>query len=307
MFYIRIARLVPDLARINAVYTRRHGYSIHGLYVTESLEDALSRPHDAVIVASGREGYTGMMRSLAERGETILTETTFSLLSDSEIEEVEDIEGYTLEQYRNLPLFASVMEASKMIGDVSQLRLSALHNHHAATLIRAILGEEGMPGSVIAKDYDSRIARTGSRSGRVRSGEMESYVRKLRILEYPSGKLFIDDFSSNLYHSALIRPEIEVRGDRGIVNQEGVRYVNDEGYAISMPFVFHRDSEFYSGSSALSHVTLGSSVVFSNPFYPAPLSDDEIAIALCLSAFDQGHPEYTIRDGILDTRIGRLL
>ena len=298
MFYVRIATHLTSLLRINAIYTRRKDFSLPGFYVTDNAEDALSKPHDAVIVASGRIGFLETMKYLEKRGETILTETSFLTLTDEELKEVEDIKGYTLEQYPHFPLFSAVIKATERIGKVDQLKLSSLHNHHASAILRAILKENSIPKDISAVDFPSSTIKTAGR---------EEYIRKIRIIRYPSNKLFIHDFSTNTYHSTLIKDEIEVRGERGIDNEKGVRYVREDGETIVMPFVFHRDTEFFASNMTLSHITLGSEVVFSNPFYPAPLSDDEIAVALLLQAFDKGCLEYSIQDGVLDARIGRLL
>ena len=307
MFYVRIATHLTSLLRINAIYTRRKDFSLPGFYVTDNAEDALSKPHDAVIVASGRIGFLETMKYLGKRGETILTETSFLTLTEEELKEVEDIKGYTLEQYPHFPLFSAVIKATERIGKVDQLKLSSLHNHHASAILRAILKENSIPKDISAVDFPSSTIKTAGRGGRIKNGEREEYIRKIRIIRYPSNKLFIHDFSTNTYHSTLIRDKIEVRGERGIVDENGVRYVGKDGETIVMPFVFHRDTEFFASTMTLSHITLGSEVVFSNPFYPSPLSDDEIAVALLLQAFDKGCLEYSIQDGVLDVRIGRLL
>ena len=74
-----------------------------------------------------------------------------------------------------------------------------------------------------------------------------------------------------------------------------------------MPFIFHRDVSVGNGSLALTHVTLGERTLFVNPYYPADLNDDEIAIAEILRRMDSGEDCPTILSGIEDARTGRLL
>ena len=57
----------------------------------------------------------------------------------------------------------------------------------------------------------------------------------------------------------------------------------------------------------LSHATLGERTVFTNPFYPLNLNDDEIGIALLLKSIEEGGCYPSIREGIEDARLGRLL
>lgn len=98
-----------------------------------------------------------------------------------------------------------------------------------------------------------------------------------------------------------------MRGRHGIITQEGVSLVNGTQWPCHIPFVFHRDSVTGNGSLTLSHVTLGDRTVFENPFYPANLNDDEIAISIILQAMASGAACPSVRDGVLDARLGRLL
>ena len=183
MFYVRIATHLTSLLRINAIYTRRKDFSLPGFYVTDNAEDALSKPHDAVIVASGRIGFLETMKYLEKRGETILTETSFLTLTDEELKEVEDIKGYTLEQYPHFPLFSAVIKATERIGKVDQLKLSSLHNHHASAILRAILKENSIPKDISAVDFPSSTIKTAGREGRTKNREREEYIRKIRIIK----------------------------------------------------------------------------------------------------------------------------
>ena len=163
-----------------------------------------------------------------------------------------------------------------------------------------------MPESLGSVDYPSHMLKTGERKGMVRTGEMEDYKRALRLLRFSKG-LFINDFSSNQYHSYFYGKTIEIRGERGIITERGVSTVDDKGYPVFMPFVFHRDVSVGNGPMTLTHVTLGAKTIFENPFYPMNLSDDEIGIAILLDHVVKGSGYPTMRDGILDARLGKML
>ena len=119
--------------------------------------------------------------------------------------------------------------------------------------------------------------------------------------------LFIHDFSSNQYHSYLYGKHFEVRSRRCVITEKGVSGIDREGYPYSMPFIFHRDSSIGSGSLALSHVTLGERTVFVNPYYPLAMNDDEIAMAMMLEQYGEGHNPYPFCEGVMDARLGKLL
>ncbi len=278
-----------------------------GLNAVTDSSAALSVPHDIVIVASGKDGFFPLMKMLEARKEFVLAETTFSTLGDEELDELSGMKGAVAEQYRYTPLFASMLAALDRIGEVDQLYLSGLHNHHAAAVARDVLGFSGCsPDEVISYDFPSSIIRTGSNYGMVVNGEREDYKRKLRILRFGK-KLFINDFSSNQYVSYFYGRRFEVRGEKGIINDREARYAGCEGYPVIMPFGFHRDWTTGNGSLTLSHVTLGDRTIFVNHFYPASLNDDEIAIAEIIRRIDKGEEYPSILSGIEDARVGRLL
>ena len=311
-FFLRIARLCPSIINVVSVYSRspERAKEIEalGFRATADRDKALEAGHDAVIVASGKKGFADTLRFLRDNGERIISETTFLSLSDEELDEMSLIEGgMVLEQYAFTPLFASVIAALPLLGNVDQMYLSGLHNHHAAAIARRVLpiGYD-LPERIESMDFPSSMLRTGSRNGLERSGMEEEYTRSVRLMRFPSS-LLITDFSSNQYHSYLYGKRFEVRGDRGVMNESGVRIVGADGYPVSLPFVFHRDASVGNGSLTLSHVTLGERTLFVNPYYPLNLNDDEIAIARMLELYGKGEDPYPFREGVADARLGRLL
>ncbi len=310
-FYMRIAAAFPEEFRIVSVYTRRSDemerLNSLGFRATLSLDEALSYAHDGVIVSSGRDGFLPLLENLAGRGEGILSETTFLSLGESELDRAEKIRGYAMEQYWHTPLYSSIRQALPKIGKVWSVYLSALHNHHAASILRGIF-----PGKEIREvkrvlDSSFPSLKTGARPGLVRTGETEDYSRKITVVEFRTGEVFINDFSSTQYHSYIIPSRIEIRGERGVITEKGITYIGKEGYPVREDFVFHRDSAKINHTTTLTHVTLGGDVVFTNGFYPSSLDDDEIAIAAMLREFAAGLSGYSISDAVEDARLGKLL
>lgn len=310
-FYMRIAEASPEF-KLNAIYTRseerRKEIEKRGFKAFTSIEETLIEDHDVAVIASGNEGLIPLLNNLNERGDTIACETSFLKLNDRELDHVSSsIKGYALEQYWHTPLFASIKEALPFIGDIESVFLSALHNHHAASIARYIFKDEVIKNVRTLSETNAKCNKTGSRAGRETDNEMQEYKRRITQIEYESGKIFINDFSSNQYHSAIIPSRIEIRGEKGVITESGLSYVKDNGYVATLPFVFHRGSDKINEPMTLSHVTLGDRTAFINPFYPALLNDDEIAIAAMLKEIkDQGNT-YSIKDAIDDARLGKLL
>lgn len=308
-FYLRIASQLKDEFEIVSIYTHheeRRDYLLSlGYSATTSLSTALSFPHDGVIVAGGKEGFLPLLKELSSLNETILSETTFLSLSENELEEASHIPGFTLEQYWHTPLYASIRKALPLIGRVNFVYLSALHNHHAASIMRGIFPDKEIKEIKRLFELSYPSIRTGSRSGMERDGEMEEVKRKVTSVTFSGGEVFITDFSSSQYHSYIIPSRIEIRGERGYITESGVVYSGEDGYPIRSPFVFYREEGKINHTPTLSHVTLGDKVIYKNPFYNAPFSDDEIAISSVLREFGNGTLSYTIKDGAKDAEIGR--
>ena len=309
-FYMRIASAFPGEFQIASVYTRRHDEMERllslGYFATNSLDEALSHAHDGVIVSSGREGFLPLLENLSVRGERILSETSFLSLGESELGRAEKIEGSAMEQYWHTPLYSSIRHALPKIGKVGSVYLSALHNHHAASILRGIFPSLEIKEVRRVLDSSFSSLKTGARPGLVRTGETEDYRRKITVVEFRSGEVFINDFSSTQYHSYIIPSRIEIRGERGVITEKGITYIGKDGYPVTEDFVFHRDSSKINHTTTLTHVTLGSDVVFTNGFYPSSLDDDEIAIATMLREFSEGKPGYSISEAVADARLGKL-
>lgn len=307
-FFLRIAGFLPEKYGISCIYTRhderKREFENRGYRVSTSIEDALKAPHAGVIVAGGREGFLPLLEFLSQRGETILSETTFLSLSEEERNRAALIPGYALEQYWHTPLYASIFKAKERIGEIGSVYLSGLHNHHAASIMRRLFPGEEILSINRLLDGGGRCIKTGSRLGMERNLKMEEYSRKITSVMFRSGKFFITDFSSNQYHSYIIPSRIEIRGERGVLTERGVTSLSPDGYPVNEDFHFYREETRINHTPTLSHVTLGGEVVYRNPYYPKGMSDDEIAIAEMLDEFSKGELDYSISSAVLDAEIG---
>ena len=166
--------------------------------------------------------------------------------------------------------------------------------------------EDEEPEEVLFFDHPSVILQTGARDTMIINGSKEHYERKLRILKFKSS-IFINDFSSNQYHNYLLEKKLEIRGELGVVTLDGLKRVNAEGYPFFIPFLVHRDTSTWNSNMTISHITLGSDNIYTNPFYPLNLNDDEIGIATIIKNIEEGKEYRKIKDGIADAVLGKLL
>ena len=310
-FYHRVAKELPNLLKISAVVThtkeRASDLKAHGLNAYSSLADALKEEHDYVIIATRSTFYSDMIESY-ERGERIIAETAFLPLNQYEREALRKIEGFTAEQYPYTPTYASLISASKQIGEIDQVMLSSLHNHHAISILRELITLDDIKAEEIEfLNFKSKVVKTGSRSGIELNNEEEEYERKIRLLRF-NRALYIHDFSSNNYHNALLERKAEIRGSKGTLNMDYLLTTDEEGYVVKLPFTRHYDNlNKTSGSPVLSHISLGKDTIYKNPFYPALLNEDEIAIATIIRKIEKRDRVKTISEGIDDAILGAML
>lgn len=110
------------------------------------------------------------------------------------------------------------------------------------------------------------------------------------------GKLGLYDFTSDQYFSWIRSLRMLVRGERGEITDTSVRYLEDYRTPCEYELLRHNAGEngnlegYY-----LKGITAGGAWVYRNPFAPGRISDDEIAIAVCLEkmhAYARGGPSF---------------
>ncbi|GCE22385.1 hypothetical protein [Dictyobacter kobayashii] len=118
-------------------------------------------------------------------------------------------------------------------------------------------------------------------------------------------QLGIYDFCDEQYFSWIRSPRLLIRGERGEINNNEVRYLQDVQTPIS--FTLQRQNAGENGNLEgyyLKGILAGSEWIYQNPFKPARLTDDEIAIATCLEKMavyiDEGVEFYGLAEASQD-------
>lgn len=122
-------------------------------------------------------------------------------------------------------------------------------------------------------------------------------------------RLGVYDFTEDQYFSWIRSRRVLVRGDRGEITDLSVRSLLDHQTVVGGELV--RQDAGHDGNLEGFHlkgITLGDEWVYRNPFVPARLSDDEIAVATCLSRMGEwlaGGPDVcSLADAAQDHYLG---
>lgn len=322
-FYFRIVEALKDQFEISAAVLRTkeraEEVSIkYGVFATSNLEEALKTNPDFVVLCIPRNITKEYLVKLMKKDIPILCETPPAKNID-ELNEVWEVkEKYhgrvqVVEQYFLQPLYAAWLNVIKkgVIGEVSNITLSAMHGYHGVSIIRKMLNIKYENCKVYGKKYEFNVTKTNDRSGLDRSGNIIKDNRILVTLEFENGKIGFYDFSEEQYFSLIRTRRLNIQGERGEINDLTVGYLNYNNIGVKEELK-RLDYGVYNISN-WSHqgIMLGSEFVYENPFQFARLNDDEIAIADCLNRMkhfvDTGEEFYPLKEALQDTYISFLM
>ena len=323
-YFLRIARALPERFRVSGMVVRDadRGRAMErewGVETFRTLDDLLGgeRP-DFVVVSVSARACADYLRALAGRGIPTLAETPPASDLEGLVSLHEDLTRrgarvQVAEQYQFHPLnearLALVHEGR--LGPVSQATVSFSHLYHAVSLLRRLLGIGFENVEIRARRFESDWVAGPTRGGPPTEDTVVRSQRDLAWLDF-EGKLGIYDFTQNQHRSWIRSNHVSVRGVRGEIFDDRVR-IQDTScipHDFRLARVNRGEAENQEGYF-LQGITAGERWVYVNPFAPARLYDDEIAIASCLAKMakyaDGGPSFYGLPDASQDHYLGMMI
>ncbi len=293
-FFLRIAKEMPEQFEAVILMTRSEekgaAYTAEwGIPATTKAEDVLVLKPDYVILSISHFAFEEYIKIFGDAGMPILCETPPASNRDAlyriwDYVQANNVKIQIAEQYEYWPLYATINKIVEkgMLGEVSNMRLAALHGYHGVAVLRRVLGE-GMRGLTVKGDrYTFPVLETDSRQGIVNGGDMTEAVRDVLTLQWEDGKVGFFDFAGKNYHSAIRTRSLNVQGTRGEIDNFDVRYVNEDGYAVTATMVRNDRGVHKNNGLSHQHMSLNGEVLYENPFMYKRFNDDEIAMAACM-------------------------
>jgi len=321
MFYVRAAKKLPELFELTGVLCRTKEKAEafereHGVKAFDSLDALLDTKPSFVVSCVNKPGMADMVMQLLRRGMPALSETPLAIEMDKlkALRAVQQKTGTPLamaEQYFLYPSHAARLAVVKsdLLGDVTSCALSAMHDYHGISMLRAYLGEEAGPVTMRARKVASPIVVTGGRGGYVTDGEMGDEYRILAQIDFGGGRLGLYDFSGTQYHSAIRSNHLRILGTRGEIFDDEVRFLREGNRPAFARFVKHRDAI----TGTIRAIDFDGARVFENPFRcDVPMDEDEIAVCCVMQRFAKAlaggekHYPYALRDSFMAIEMGRL-
>ena len=317
-FYLRVAAALPERFEVSGLFSRdvarrTAARDAFGVQTPETLDDLLATGPEFVVVSTPRSVTAGLLHELASRGVPALAETP-PAPDDAGLRGLAPLATggriQVAEQYQFQPLHAARLELvrSGRLGPVSQARVSVAHGYHGVDLIRRFLGLDREPLTITAHRFVSPIVAGPDRAGPPAEERIVESDQVIAFLD-AGDRLGIYDFSEDQYFSWIRAPRVLIRGERGELDDRTVRTLLDHRTPAIAELVRH-DTGHDGNLEGYHHtgITLGDTWLYRNPFAPARLADDEIAVATCLARMGEwleGGPDVcSLADAAQDHHIG---
>lgn len=298
LFYVRIARALPDMFELTALLCRGQEKADriqkeYGIHTTTSEDEVIVSKPDFVVSAVNKSSMSDVVRYWAAKGIPVLSETPAGLDIDTLKAIRQDVENgariQVAEQYFLYPSIKAVIDECKSgtIGEPVSLTISAMHDYHAASVIRRMLDTGLEDVTVTGKTFSMKVTDTRTRYEVLTEGRVVEKEEKHLIMEYADGKTAFYDFMSDQYRSPIRNRYINLRGTRGEIINDTVYYLDKDNLAACKK------------------------LDITNPYGYAGLSEDEAAITGILLGMkeyvDKGKEVYPMNEALYDAYMGILM
>ena len=321
-YFLRLAQAVPERLRATGVVTRSAARAAEistgsGVPAFTSIAELLrhERP-EYVIMTVPRQVATVALDELVAAGVPVLTETP----------PADDVPGLrevwrkfggsglvqVAEQYPRLPaqLALQAVLTDGVIGKATSVQLSLTHLHHAAAVIRRLLGVGSEPARIDARQFVAPLHDPLTRAGWTPDPiEDRPATTTLATIDF-DGRMGLYDFTDNQSRNPLRTHRITIRGTRGEIVDDRVVRLAEARTVVRSTLARERSGlETVLTGVDLRHITFDGTVLYRNPFAGTGLADEEVAVADLAEAMGawvrgSGPPPYPLADGCQDHLIG---
>jgi predicted dehydrogenase len=316
--FFRIAAARPDRFVIPGVLVRRDAEvdrlaSEHGLVAVTDLARIDDLEPDFVVVATSAASNADVCEQLTRRGHAVLLETPAGV-DDAQFDRLGALAAsgarvQVAEQYQFQPLLAARLAIirSGRLGPITSARISVAHEYHGVALLRAALGVGIGAFSAKGHVHHSSIRRGPDRAGPPTVDELVPSTEVIATIDF-DGRLGVYDWTDDQYFSWIRSLRFVVRGERGEIDGNTVRFLDDSGDPIEQSLQ-RWDTGLTGNLEPPGHrgYLLGDEWVYRNPFPTTRWSDDEIAMATVLDKMAayvaHGTECYPLAEGIHDARV----
>ncbi|MBW4080288.1 Gfo/Idh/MocA family protein [Paenibacillus sp. S150] len=323
-YYLRIAQALPEQFQISGIVVRdeakgRLMQAGWGVNAYPSLDELLDRETpDFAVVSVNAADSTGYLLKLAGAGIPALTETppAADIRGLELLHEKLSLAGARVqvaEQYAFHPIQEArqALIRSGRLGSITETTVSISQMYHAVSLMRRMLGILFEPAQIRAMRFESRWVKGPGRSGPPVEDVIVSSQRDLAWLDF-GGRLGIYDFTKDQHRSWVRSNHMSIRGVRGEIFDDRVKLQQEDRIPLQLELKRVNAGELENQEGYfLKGYICGEKWLYNNPFAPARLYDDELAIAGCLQRmadYTFGGPDfYSLAEASQDHYLGMMI
>jgi predicted dehydrogenase len=281
-----------------------------------SLDACLSeaRP-DFVLTVTPRHVTPGVIADAVDRGLPVLAETPpapdldrlrtlWSAVGGSGLVQV-------AEQYPMMPSHAAraAVVASGAIGTPTQVQVSSTQQYHAVALMRGLLAAGRGAVSVRSTRFIAPLVSPLSRTGWTDDEEAHPTTTTIATLDFGDGRSGVYDFTEQQTRNQLRFRRLTVRGSAGELHNDEVVRMTGPRTLVRSPLVRRQtgyDLDLIGYDT--EHISLGSEVLYLNPYPGRRWMDEEIAMATLLEGMaswvrGEGPEPYPLAEGAQDQQV----
>ena len=215
------------------------------------------------------------------------------------------------EQYALMPTHAAraALVATGAIGRPTQVQVSSTQQYHAVALIRGLLSAGRGPATVRATRFTAPLVSPLSRAGWTDDEEAHPTPTTIATLDFGDGRSGVYDFTEQQTRNQLRFRRLTVRGSAGEVHNDEVVRMTGPRTLVRSPLVRRQtghDLDLIGYET--EHISVGSEVLYRNPYPGRRWMDDEIAIATLLErtadwVHGEGPEPYPLAEGMQDHQV----
>ena len=281
-----------------------------------SLDACLAEsPVDFVLTATPRQATPGVIVDAVHRGLPVLAETPPAA----------DLEGLrtlwsaagrsglvqVAEQYLMMPSHAAraTLVATGAIGTPTQVQVSSTQQYHAVSLIRGLLAAGRGSVTVRASRFIAPLVNPLGRTGWTDDEDAHPTTTTIATLDFGNGRSGVYDFTGQQTRNQLRFRRLTIRGSTGELHNDQVVRMTGPRTLVHTPLVRRQtghDLDLIGYDT--EHISLGSEVLYRNPYPGRRWMDEEIAIATLLErtaawVHGDGPEPYPLAEGAQDQQI----
>ncbi|MBN2713186.1 MAG: Gfo/Idh/MocA family oxidoreductase [Planctomycetes bacterium] len=316
-FFLRIARALPERFSVSGVVVRdaAKGKELEKAWCVKtfrSIDSMLAVTSPSFVVTSvSWAANPEVVCELVNRRVPVLSETPpatsleemtklYKTVSEN-VGKVQVAEQVHLRPQHQAQL---ALAESGRLGTVTLAQMSVSHGYHGISVMRKFLKDRFECPVVRGFAFTAPIVKSSSRVGPAESEVMGASTQDFYCFDY-EGRFGMIDFTGDQYFGWIRNDRLLVRGERGEIQNNDCYYIKDMSNPLMVPLL--RKSGGVEGNlegHSLRGIMFGEDFIYRNQFFPAALSDDEIAIADALVRMDKyietGEEFYSLADACQD-------